>query len=89
MSSAVEELGTLARAIVDEQREEERRLSVLLEKQSLRIRRAEGLTWSPVIIENQSFTFGGRIKLMVKKGQGGGDRRCLSFRFTRSFLPGK
>ena len=72
MNSAVEELGTLARAIVDEQREEERRLSVLLEKQSLRIRRAEGLTWSPVVIENQSFTFGGRIKLMVKKGQGGG-----------------
>ena len=44
MNSAVEELGILAQALVEEQREEERRLAAVLEKQSLRIRKAEGLT---------------------------------------------
>ena len=72
MNSAVEELGRLAHALVAEQREEERRLAAILEKQSLRVRKAEGLTWAPVTIENQGFTFGGRIKLTLKKGQNGG-----------------
>ncbi|MAI23532.1 MAG: hypothetical protein CL828_05680 [Crocinitomicaceae bacterium] len=72
MNSAVEELGRLAQALIEEQREEERRLAAVLEKQSLRVRKAEGLTWAPVTIENQSFTFGGRIKLALKKGQNGG-----------------
>ena len=72
MNSAVEELGRLAHALVAEQREEERRLAAVLEKQSLRVRKAEGLTWAPVTIENQGFTFGGRIKLTLKKGQNGG-----------------
>ena len=62
MNSAVEELGILAQALVEEQREEERRLAAVLEKQSLRIRKAEGLTWAPVTIETQQFTFGGRVK---------------------------
>lgn len=68
----VEELGQLAQALVEEQREEERRLAAILEKQSLRVRKAEGLTWSPVAIEKQGFTFGGRVKLVLKKGQNGG-----------------
>lgn len=72
MNSAVEELGKLAHALVAEQREEERRLAAVLEKQSLRVRKAEGLTWAPVTIENQGFTFGGRIKLTLQKGQNGG-----------------
>lgn len=72
MSKAVEELGQLALALVDEQREEEARLAAVLEKQSLRLRKAEGLTWSPVTIEQQAFTFGGRVKLLLKKGPNGG-----------------
>lgn len=72
MSKAVEELGQLALALVDEQREEEARLAAILEKQSLRLRKAEGLTWSPVTIEQQAFTFGGRVKLLLKKGVNGG-----------------
>jgi ATP-dependent RNA/DNA helicase IGHMBP2 len=72
MNSAVEELGILAQALVEEQREEERRLAAVLEKQSLRIRKAEGLTWAPVTIETQHFTFGGRVKLTLQKGQNGG-----------------
>ena len=71
MNTAVEELGKLAHALVAEQREEERRLASVLEKQSLRVRKAEGLTWAPVTIESQGFTFGGRIKLSLKKGQNG------------------
>ena len=72
MNSAVEELGILAQALVEEQREEERRLAAVLKKQSLRVRKAEGLTWAPVTIETQQFTFGGRVKLTLKKGQNGG-----------------
>ena len=72
MNSAVEDLGILAQALVEEQREEERRLAAVLEKQSLRIRKAEGLTWAPVTIETQQFTFGGRVKLTLQKGQNGG-----------------
>lgn len=72
MNTAVEELGKLAHALAAEQREEERRLASVLEKQSLRVRKAEGLTWAPVTIESQGFTFGGRIKLSLKKGQNGG-----------------
>lgn len=70
--SSIEELGQLAQALVEEQREEERRLAAVLEKQSLRVRKAEGLTWSPVSVEQQAFTFGGRVKLSLRKGQNGG-----------------
>ena len=70
--SSIEALGQLAQALVEEHKEEERRLAAVLEKQSLRVRKAEGLTWSPVAIEQQGFTFGGRVKLSLKKGQNGG-----------------
>lgn len=66
MKRAIEQLGRLAEALVLEQREEEKRLSAVIEQKSLRIRRAEGVTWSPVLIEEQDFTFGGRVRLKAK-----------------------
>ena len=66
MNGAIEQLGELAEALVNEQREEEKRLAAVIEGKSLRIRRREGVTWSPVTIEDQDFTFGGRVRLMVK-----------------------
>ena len=66
MNGAIEELGKIAEALVYEQREEEKRLAAVIEGKSLRIRRSEGVTWSPVTIEDQDFTFGGRVRLMVK-----------------------
>ena len=66
MNGAIEQLGELAEALVDEQREEEKRLAAVIEGKSLRLRRSEGVTWSPVTIEDQDFTFGGRVRLMVK-----------------------
>ena len=66
MNGAIEELGEIAEALVYEQREEEKRLAAVIEGKSLRIRRSEGVTWSPVTIEDQDFTFGGRVRLMVK-----------------------
>ncbi|MDB4494149.1 hypothetical protein N9233_03065, partial [Flavobacteriales bacterium] len=66
MKTSIEQLGRLAEALVFEQREEERRLSAVIEGKSLRIRRAEGVTWSPIAIEDQDFTFGGRVRLKVK-----------------------
>ena len=66
MNGAIEQLGELAEALVDEQREEEKRLAAVIEGKSLRLRRSEGVTWSPVTIEDQDFTFGGRVRLRVK-----------------------
>lgn len=66
MKTSIEQLGGLAEALVFEQREEEKRLSAVIEGKSLRIRRAEGVTWSPIAIEDQDFTFGGRVRLKVK-----------------------
>lgn len=66
MNGAIEELGKIAEALVYEQREEEKRLAAVIEGKSLRIRRSEGVTWSPVTIEDQDFTFGGRVRLMVR-----------------------
>lgn len=68
----VEELGALAHALVHEQRDEERRLGAIIEEQSLRLRKAEGLTWSPVQIQKQDYTFGGWVRLKLEKGSNGG-----------------
>ena len=72
MGEVIAALGALAEALVHEQREEERRLATVLEGQSLRVRKAEGLTWSPVSINRQDYTFGGRVRLELQKGTHGG-----------------
>lgn len=72
MKSAAEELGALAQAIVWEQREEESRLAGALKGQSLRFRKREGLTWSPVTIDSQSTTFGGRSCIVISVPSHGG-----------------
>ncbi len=72
MKSAAEELGALAQAIVWEQREGESRLAGALKGQSLRYRKREGLTWSPVALESQSTTFGGRSCVVLSKPVHGG-----------------
>jgi len=72
MKTAIEQLGKLAEALVFEQREEEKRLASVIEGKSLRIRRAEGVTWSPISIEEQDFTFGGRVRLKIKMSHNAG-----------------
>lgn len=66
------ELGRLAEALIAERNEEERRMAALLEQKSLRYRRADGLTWSPVAVLQSDFTFGGRPVVTLQMGQGGG-----------------
>lgn len=66
------ELGQLAESLVIEREEEERRLSALLEQKSLRYRRADSLTWSPVSVSSVDFTFGGRPLVILECGHGGG-----------------
>jgi superfamily I DNA and/or RNA helicase len=72
MKTAIEQLGKLAEALVFEQREEENRLASVIEGKSLRIRRAEGVTWSPILIEEQDFIFGGRVRLKIKMSHNAG-----------------
>lgn len=72
MKGAIEELAALAEALVFEQREEERALAAIVGQQSLRVRKSEGVTWSPVTIQQQDFTFGGRVRLELVKGANGG-----------------
>ena len=71
-TDAIAELALLANALVLEQQAEDHRLSAIIEKQSLRVRRQEGLTWSPVTIEKQSFSFGGRVTVEIQKTQKSG-----------------
>lgn len=68
----IQELGRLAEALVVERTEEEQRMASLLEQQSLRYRRADGLTWSPVTVASIEFTFGGRPTAVLEMGHGGG-----------------
>lgn len=72
MNEGVRELGRLAQALVAEREEEEKRLEAIIKNHSLNRRRAEGLTWSPVIINKQDFTFGGRVRIVVEKNASGG-----------------
>lgn len=72
MKTAIEQLGKLAEALVFEQREEEKRLASVIEGKSLRIRRAEGVTWSPISIQEQDFTFGGRVRWKIKMNHNAG-----------------
>lgn len=72
MLDPVLELGRLAQALVAERREEETAMASLLEQKSLRFRRADGLTWSPVTVNGQEFTFGGRPAVQLEMGHGGG-----------------
>ncbi|MDE0871907.1 MAG: AAA domain-containing protein [Flavobacteriales bacterium] len=77
MEKPEEELGALAQALVWEQREEEERLATLLKEHSLRFRKSKGLTWSPVSVEDQSYTLGGRPSLVLQKGANGGLERAF------------
>ncbi|MDA0912406.1 MAG: AAA domain-containing protein [Bacteroidetes bacterium] len=72
MNEGVRELGRLAQALVAEKEEEEKRLEAIIKNHSLNRRRAEGLTWSPVVINKQDFTFGGRVRIVVEKNASGG-----------------
>lgn len=72
MKGSLEELGALAHALIHEQRDEEQRLAAIVEMRSLRLRKAEGLTWSPVHVQKQDYTFGGRVRLKLEKGPNGG-----------------
>ena len=86
MGEVIAALGALAEALVHEQREEERRLATVLEGKSLRVRKAEGLTWSPVSINRQDYTFGGRVRLELQKGTHGGLDNAFRSGGSRAFL---
>ncbi|MEY5044564.1 MAG: hypothetical protein RJA19_1791 [Bacteroidota bacterium] len=69
---AMEELGELAMAVVWEKEAEEAKLQGLGDESALRMRRAEGLTWSPVEVEEQGWGFGGRNQVRMRMVPGGG-----------------
>ncbi len=67
----LEVLTAWTNALLAEREEERTRLSELLNGSSLKVRRAEGLTWSPVDVTEASYAFGGAKWRMVCKEGGG------------------
>ena len=58
-------------ALLAEREDDRKRLSKVLSGSSLKVRRAEGLTWSPVEVVEASYTFGGaKWSLACKEGGG-------------------
>ena len=58
-------------ALLAEREDDRKRLSKVLSGSSLKVRRAEGLTWSPVEVVEASYAFGGaKWSLACKEGGG-------------------
>lgn len=68
---ALEVLTAWTKALLVERNEERTRLQSLLEHASLKQRRAEGLSWSPVAVTAASYAFGGAM-WSLECGEGGG-----------------
>ena len=69
---ALEEMGDLAMAVVWEQEAESQKLQWIEEEGAMRVRRAEGLTWSPVEVVETGMGFGGRQQVRLKMLPGAG-----------------
>ena len=64
-------LTTWTEALLAEREDDRKRLAELLSGSSLKVRRAEGLTWSPVEVTEASYAFGGaKWSLACKEGGG-------------------
>ncbi len=64
-------LTTWTEALLAEREDDRTRLAELLSGSSLKVRRAEGLTWSPVEVTEASYAFGGaKWSLACKEGGG-------------------
>ena len=68
---ALEVLTAWTQALLVERDEERARLQSVLEHASLKQRRAEGLSWSPVAVVAASYAFGG-AQWSLTCGEGGG-----------------
>jgi superfamily I DNA and/or RNA helicase len=64
-------MSAVTAALVDEHRDEEARFAAVLTEKSVSIRKAEGLTWSPVRVLEMGFTTSGRpvLELAGESGQ--------------------
>ena len=71
MNNALDVLTAWTEALLAERTEERAMLASSLAESSLKQRRAEGMSWSPVEVTDASFAFGG-AKWNVTCGEGGG-----------------
>ena len=71
MNNALDVLTSWTEALLAERTEERSKLASSLAESSLKQRRAEGMSWSPVEVTDASFAFGG-AKWNVICGEGGG-----------------
>ena len=71
MKNALDVLTSWTEALLAERTEERSKLASSLAESSLKQRRAEGMSWSPVEVTDASFAFGG-AKWNVICGEGGG-----------------
>ena len=60
-----------AEALLAERDEERMRLKEVLEGTSIKVRRSEGLTWSPVEVDSAAYAFGGAL-WSLRCSEGGG-----------------
>ena len=67
---SIEALGAVTQALVLEHRAEEARYAAILSEKPVPVRRAEGLTWSPVRVLHSAFTMGGRPLLELEAASG-------------------
>ena len=58
-SHPIDLLTSWTEALLSERDDDRKRLAEVLSGSSLKIRRAEGLTWSPVAVTEASYAFGG------------------------------
>ncbi|MEY3010420.1 MAG: hypothetical protein RLZZ314_1062 [Bacteroidota bacterium] len=70
-SDAIDLIRAWTQALLAERDEERSRLQLLLENASLKSRRAEGVTWSPVSVVRAEYAMGG-AKWAMECGAGGG-----------------
>ncbi len=85
------ELAALTEALVLEHRAEEARYGAILDGQPVSVRKAEGLTWSPVRVIRTRFTLGGRptVEVQADGGEPGAFRAGSAVQLTSDDTKGE
>lgn len=74
---AIEELGAVAALLAIEAAEEAERMAAAVQGAPMRVRRAEGLTWSPVEVEPGEGAVGGMASVVVRWQPGAGELQAF------------
>ncbi len=74
---AIEELGAVAALLAIEAAEEAERMAAAVQGAPMRVRRAEGLTWSPVEVEPGDGAVGGMASVVVRWQPGSGELQAF------------